>query len=151
MARALNLTGQVFCYLIVFAYECSRPGSSRIWRCRCRCGKTVFASSKNLTRGRVKSCGCWRRTVGAQIMGAKHFKNLTGRKFGRLTALDVVGRYGRGRTCLWECACECGNVVRVPVSSLTTGATKSCGCLKSEIVSRTQRERHQLNRERSAQ
>lgn len=29
-----------------------------VWRCRCECGKEFRSTSRNLTRGEVKSCGC---------------------------------------------------------------------------------------------
>lgn len=32
-----------------------------MWECLCDCGRTHIIASKNLTSGRVKSCGCWRK------------------------------------------------------------------------------------------
>jgi hypothetical protein len=32
----------------------------------------------------------------------------------------------------WECRCDCGRTVRVTTGQLSTGHTKSCGCLKRE-------------------
>lgn len=35
-------------------------------------------------------------------------KDLTGRKFGMLTAIRVVGR-NKHNILIWECKCDCGN------------------------------------------
>ena len=58
------------------------------------------------------------------------FIDLTGKKFGLLTALgrvpqkDCQNRYG---VC-WFCSCECGTKTTVQAGSLRSGNTKSCGC-----------------------
>lgn len=65
-------------------------------------------------------------------MGAK--RNLIGQKFGRLTVIgDGVHENYRHK---WECRCECGNIVLVDTSKLTTGHTQSCGCLQKERASK---------------
>ena len=61
-------------------------------------------------------------------------ENLIGKKFGRLTVieLDKAKSYNRP---YWICKCECGNTKSIYHYSLTSGATKSCGCLNKEIIS----------------
>lgn len=61
-----------------------------------------------------------------------NFKDITGQRFGRLTATEYVGRYKNGRQALWRCQCDCGNEVFVPGRSLRAGMTKSCGCFQRE-------------------
>lgn len=34
---------------------------------------------------------------------------------------------------MWECLCDCGNIVNVAGSALKNGNTKSCGCYKREM------------------
>jgi hypothetical protein len=60
-----------------------------------------------------------------------NFKDITGQKFGRLTVqrLESSGRIGAK----WFCLCDCGNTIIVVGHSLRKGATKSCGCFRSEI------------------
>lgn len=58
-------------------------------------------------------------------MGA--FKNLIGKKFGRLTVISRAEN--NGKKVMWNCRCDCGNEVIVWSSDLCTGAKKSCGCL----------------------
>ena len=66
-------------------------------------------------------------------MGVKN--NLTGLRFGRLTVLSVAGR-AKDRKTLWRCACACGKECVVRSAYLTSGHTKSCGCLTRETASR---------------
>lgn len=54
-------------------------------------------------------------------------KDLTGKKFGMLTAIKDVGSKGRNR--LWECKCDCGNTTILKTSRIVGGYTQSCGCL----------------------
>ena len=63
----------------------------------------------------------------------KKHKNIAGQKFGRLTAIKRNGKDNQDLT-LWLCKCECGNKITTRLSNLTTGATKSCGCLQKDIV-----------------
>jgi hypothetical protein len=58
-------------------------------------------------------------------------EDLSGRRFGRLVALQKHGKNKHGRT-TWECVCDCGGSTVVTHSLLTRGATRSCGCLSTE-------------------
>lgn len=59
-------------------------------------------------------------------------KNLTGKRFGRLTVVDKTNE--RRRHCVvWLCKCDCGNTKKVVSADLLNGDTRSCGCLHSEI------------------
>ncbi len=58
-------------------------------------------------------------------MGA--YLDLTGKKFGKLVALELISRDHFGKA-IWLCKCECGNMTRIRGDSLTTGNTKTCGC-----------------------
>lgn len=64
-------------------------------------------------------------------------KNLTGQKFGRLTALgptrkerDVSGR----SLLVWRCRCSCGTVIETRSCNLLSGDTSSCGCYQKEDI-----------------
>ena len=59
-------------------------------------------------------------------------KDLSGQRFGRLTALHKVEETNNK---YYYCRCDCGNVVTVLRTSLTSGNTKSCGCLHREQLS----------------
>lgn len=60
------------------------------------------------------------------------FKDISGQKFGRLTALHRLYNL-KGHT-KWLCVCECGNLAEVFITNLTSGDTNSCGCLQKESV-----------------
>ena len=52
--------------------------------------------------------------------------SLIGQTFSRLHVLEQVESTNKNKK--WKCICDCGSVVNVFHSSLTTGHTKSCGC-----------------------
>lgn len=57
--------------------------------------------------------------------------DLTGQRFGRLTAIERVGSNKRGQS-LWSCKCDCGSVVVVVGTELNCGHVKSCGCIRHD-------------------
>lgn len=59
--------------------------------------------------------------------------NLVGQKFGRLTVIKDSNKRTSSGAIIWECQCECGNITYVNKSKLTSGNTKSCGCLRKEL------------------
>ncbi len=64
----------------------------------------------------------------------KKAKDITGQKFGRLTALHRVPtpehiKYSRP---FWRCRCDCGKYVETHAYCLKDGRTQSCGCLRDE-------------------
>jgi len=60
---------------------------------------------------------------------------LVGKRFERLVAIRDVGRNKRGSR-LWLCKCDCGNEVTVIATKLSTGWTRSCGCLQRDRVTK---------------
>ena len=61
-------------------------------------------------------------------------KDITGEKFGMLTAIEFshtkVSDSGKNRRTYWVFQCECGNIKVLRVDQVKSGNTKSCGCLK---------------------
>jgi hypothetical protein len=88
----------------------------------CDCGKTKTLPSPNLVGG-TRSCGC--------LNGESQIIDLTGQKFGKLTATKNIGKNNSGRIS-WLCKCACGREKQVSSTSLRKGLTKSCGCIKRE-------------------
>lgn len=61
--------------------------------------------------------------------------DLTNREFNRLKVIEYVGNNSRGDS-LWKCQCRCGNLTEVTAYRLTSGTTKSCGCLQKEKLAK---------------
>lgn len=61
---------------------------------------------------------------------ARKIKDITNKKFGRLTVIKFIKR--ENYKTYWECLCECGNKIITTQNNLQTGSTKSCGCLFKE-------------------
>lgn len=59
--------------------------------------------------------------------------NLSGVRFGKLTAIKSVGSNNQGNS-MWECLCDCGQKVIVNSQNLKSGHTQSCGCKKTEAT-----------------
>jgi DNA-binding Xre family transcriptional regulator len=59
---------------------------------------------------------------------ARRIIDLTGKQFGRLTAIRRAGK-NRHEQVLWQCHCSCGNTLTTLGASLRNGSTRSCGCL----------------------
>ncbi len=60
------------------------------------------------------------------------YRDLTGQTFGRLTCIKDIGR--RHGKSVWICRCACGNEAEVIGAVLISGAAKSCGCLRKEML-----------------
>lgn len=61
----------------------------------------------------------------------KTLHDVTGEKFGKLTAIEYVGKASNNAT-LWRCQCDCGNEVVARLTNLRTGNTTSCGCVREK-------------------
>ena len=57
-----------------------------------------------------------------------------GKKFNRLTVVDIeyTGRPDRGYN--WVCRCDCGKIIKAAPAKIRGGHTKSCGCSKIERI-----------------
>lgn len=135
--RNRNLIGQQFFDLTVIekANPVVRPsGNKSAWLCECVCGNKVVVTQNNLISGRTKSCGCRNKKN-----GANKIVDLVGKRFGKLVVLefDHERKTPNGSTKrYWRCKCDCGNEKIIQGSALTNGYALSCGCLRSESISK---------------
>ncbi len=58
-------------------------------------------------------------------------KDISGQKFGRLSAIKYAYTDKR-HTAIWQCKCDCGNIVEVRGDALRNGTIRSCGCLQED-------------------
>ena len=105
-----------------------------MWECECDCinpetGKhpIKIVSGTDLRRGSVRSCGCLAKEAQFQ------FIDISGQKFGHLTALKPIKREN-STNYYWQCECDCKNKTLTVVngSDLRKGNIISCGCIKSK-------------------
>ncbi len=73
-------------------------------------------------------------------MGGRKPLDLSGKTFGRLTAIKWVSTNDHGNS-EWLCKCECGNTIIVNSQRLKNGKTKSCGCLSIETTIKRNKDR----------
>lgn len=135
MAALKNLAGLRFGRLVVLNQH-TRRNKKTFWKCKCDCGKEVEVYSYYLTSGHTKSCGCFRQEIARQHANTinkdpNHIKDITGQKFGKLTAISPTSER-QGRCVIWYCICECGNFKKVSLKDLQAGNVQSCGCLHSK-------------------
>lgn len=128
MSRAKDLTGMRFGRLTVIERVPSNSRHAR-WKCLCDCGNYTEALSHNLKNGSKVSCGCASHP-GARGISPANFRDLTGKRFGRLVVIRRESEIGQ--KVRWLCRCDCGSEKVISAYELTSGNTKSCGCLQSE-------------------
>lgn len=62
--------------------------------------------------------------------------DLTGKQFGHLFVIEREGSYNTPNrkiaTATWRCRCDCGSEVIVIGNNLRSGATTSCGCIRTK-------------------
>lgn len=68
-------------------------------------------------------------------MGRKVREDLSGKKFGMLTVLSYS--HTANGCAHWLCKCDCGNTKTVLAGNLTSGKTRSCGCLQRKRASKS--------------
>ena len=125
--KITDLTGQRFNRLTILEYdkEKSKPGRA-YWICKCDCGNIKSIRSDQLKNGNTRSCGCYK----IELFVNNTKKDLTGQKFGKLTALYPTDKRA-GHHIMWHCRCDCGNECDVSGAMMSIGHVQSCGCLTS--------------------
>jgi len=127
MGKRIDLAGERFGHWLVQTEVGRRDSAGGLyWECKCDCGRIKQVSGKKLRAGKSLSCGCGKRSSYRGV-------DLTGKLFNNLR---VVGReknkHGQYE---WRCICVCSREVFLSSSSLISGKSKSCGCLKSSLIS----------------
>ena len=63
----------------------------------------------------------------------KYNKNdLKGKRFGKLLVLRETNNRADGGSIVWQCKCDCGNIVEISSKRLVNGLAVSCGCFQKE-------------------
>lgn len=118
-----DISGQKFGHLDVLRRNGSDKNSNSLWLCKCECGNTATIRWSILKRGQVfcsKQCALYQ----------KHARtDLTGQRFGRLTAVERKGMATNSKKAVWRFNCECGNTSEQTADNVLSGNTQSCGCV----------------------
>lgn len=97
-------------------------GRYPVWHCKCDCGGSIDATTRQLLSGAIKSCGCERVPHPREL-------DLRGQRFGKLTVLYRTEKRMDQGSIVWVCQCDCGNQKEVSAKRLMKGKVRSCGCL----------------------
>lgn len=62
------------------------------------------------------------------------YEDLTGKKFGRLTVLEITDKKNNDGRRIWKCLCDCGNIKYTTCQNLKRGHCTSCGCKNKEQI-----------------
>ena len=113
--RYRDYIGERFGALVVLDLWTDKDDRCRpYYKCQCDCGVVKNIACERVLNAKSKSCGCG--SVKSQFKA----DDLTGRRFGRLTAIERVPDPDAKRP-MWRCRCDCGNETTVMSTDLTMG------------------------------
>lgn len=99
-------------------------------RTYCKCigidGKEYIVRQDALVSGAIHTIH------GACSGGISH--DITGKRFGRLVAIEPVKERATNGGIRWKCICNCGNIVYPTINNLKRKHTTSCGCAKENFI-----------------
>ncbi len=120
MSKKIDYTNKIFQLLKVVEYDIEKQA----WKCVCDCGTVKYYTSAQLQKNKPQSCGCLKS------------KNLVGKTFGRLTAIEKTEKRDSNHNVYYLCECNCKdankNTKLITAHDLNAGFVKSCGCLLDE-------------------
>ena len=129
MKPVKNLVGLVSGLLTVIGPYERRPNGI-YWRVHCECGTIKFVKSQSLTSQKSKACS---HSCPCKVK-VPRIKDRVGEVYNGLT---VIGPWeyrtkGSKQYVYWLTRCICGSTSYKEVGNLTSGTTKSCGCLRNK-------------------
>jgi hypothetical protein len=113
-------------------------GKARYYKCEAKCHRCESNSTMTLEavlNGKTGVCKECSRKVG-RPKGENHrlFVDITGQRFGKLTAVRVDSENKNGDGTYWICKCDCGNEKSILGKKLRDGVSHtSCGCSKHQV------------------
>lgn len=125
--RRNDYTGQKFSKLLVVKMIYEENKKTRAL-CRCDCGKEKIIDIQNILNGHTQSCGCYEKE---SRYDREHLIDITGERYGMLTAIQPTKERASNGSVIWECLCDCGNKTYPTYTNLKQGHSLSCGCRKN--------------------
>ena len=129
MGKRIDLTGQKFGKLTVIEMIYGSGDKKTYCRCKCDCGNEVIREQYGLKRTKMPSCGCARKEIMREACGT----DINGKKFNRLTVIETLWDENPVKV---RCKCDCGKEHVARKTDVVYGNIKSCGCLRSDIISK---------------
>lgn len=126
--KAQDITGMRFGRLTALRPTEKRQSESVVWECQCDCGEIDYAPVIVLRAGKKKSCGCLRGDIYED-----NKRDVTGLRFGRLTAICPTDKREADRSVVWKWRCDCGEDVDKSLNAVSRGLVRSCGCLLQDV------------------
>ena len=121
--NCVDLSGKVFGRLkVLYRYYKNSPQNEAMWICQCECGQVKPIRGSSLRNGHTTSCGC----LTYENASKANINNLVGKRFGKLVVTKDTKKRVRHHV-IWECQCDCGEIVERNSDSLIQGDTTSCG------------------------
>ena len=115
-------------YCVIHPWDLTKGSKIKI-RIKCtKCGKIRIIPFKSIVAYKHTTC----QFCTVKKIGENSNKDISNIKFGNLTALYPTEKR-KVRSIIWHCKCSCGKELDVPIGSLTSGNTKSCGCLNLAV------------------
>lgn len=125
MGKFKDLTGQKINNWVILEFKGINKHGASEWLVECDCEKKTRRIKDISQIKSIKSCGCM------------SIENLNGEKFGRWTVIsDPILQNNR---IFFKCICSCDNktISQVRSDRLKNGTSKSCGCYKLEVITKT--------------
>lgn len=66
-------------------------------------------------------------------------QDLTGKDFNFLHVVELTGYSSEREKRIWKCRCKCGKIIFISTDKIINGHTKSCGCIREDIVHKSMR------------
>lgn len=130
--ECINSEKPIKCILTALCYEHQivKGYKRKLVKALCDCGNITYVRPHYIMAGNTTSCGCRNKLPPPTVL------DLKGQRFGRLIGLELdkerAGKWKR----YWICLCDCGNKKSIITGALTSGGTKSCGCLNLNTPNR---------------
>lgn len=105
-----------------------KDGSRTYWWVQCECGE-IEEKRTDIKKECCKKCTEKNRQMKREEN--KNIEDLSQKRFNKLVALYPL-KERKNTHSVWHCICDCGKEIDVVASSLKSGNTQSCGCLKKE-------------------
>lgn len=121
-----KLENQIFGELTVLHRAPKRKNGGIWWTCQCSCGELYDVPGSLLATGRRTHCN------GPLHERNYSFSDISGKRFGNLTAIAITNKKSGKGNKVWKCRCDCGNEIDISYNRLLYTTQISCGCKKQE-------------------